>query len=91
MNDTLPNDTSGCARLCKHFQGLFWKHSGTEWVTLNYRTVAEGQWAEKKRKKPHVSFLGHAPYGSVTHKNTPYLLTIPVTYFLGAVTPTVAP
>jgi len=37
-------------RLFLHCQGLFWKHSGTEWVTLHYRTVAEGQWAEKKRK-----------------------------------------
>jgi len=43
-------------RLREHCQELFWKHSGTEWVTLHYRTVAEGQWAEKKRKSRHVSF-----------------------------------
>jgi len=49
-------------RLCSHCQGLFWKHSGTEWVTLHYRTVAKGQWAEKKRKNRDVSFLGRASY-----------------------------
>jgi len=39
-------------------------------VTLHHRTVAEGQWAEKKRKNRDVSFLGHAPYGACPKNET---------------------
>jgi len=31
-------------------QGPFWQRRVSEWVTLHYRTAAEGQWAEKKKK-----------------------------------------
>jgi len=57
-------------RLCEHCQGLFWKHSGTEWVTLNYRTVAEGQWAEKKKKKPPSSAFTNLPNGCHSSRGT---------------------